>query len=286
METYLENEDYKFSVLMSIYYRENPQWLKIALDSILNQTLLPDEIVLIEDGKLTNELYEVINAYKIKYPELFNIVKLEKNSGLGEALRIGVLNCSNEFIARMDTDDIARSDRFEKQILFMKNNPNIDIVGSWVTEFEDEPNNIIASRNLPITYDDINMYSKFRCPLAHMSVLMKRSVIIDSGNYIEIKFMEDYYLWARVLNKGYKIENIPEYLVNVRAGNYMLRKRANLSYFFNGELQLQKELLKLNYINKLQFLKNIISKFSLRALPFPIMSFIYSKFLRNHRSNK
>lgn len=275
------SEDIKFSVLMSIYYKENPEWFKIAMDSVLNQTLKANEIVLVEDGELTDELYKIIDEYQSKYPNLFNIIKLEKNSGLGEALRIGVLHCSNEIIARMDTDDIARNDRFEKQIKYLFEHKDIDVVGSWVTEFENTPENIIALRNLPTSYKEVYNYTKFRCPLAHMSVMMKKSAIINSGNYIEIKFMEDYYIWARVLNKGYKIENIPEYLVNVRAGEYMLKRRANLSYFFNGEYKLQKELLKMGFINKIQFLRNVISKFILRALPFNIMNFIYKNFLRS-----
>jgi len=281
MEELSVKEDYKFSVLMSIYYKENPEWFRTALDSVVNQTLMPDEIVLVEDGQLTDELYKIIEEYKTKYTNLFKIVILEKNSGLGEALRVGVLNCSYELIARMDTDDIARNDRFEKQIQYLKEHKDIDIVGSWVTEFEGDTENIIAYRNLPESYEDVYEYAKFRCPLSHMSVIMKKSAIIDSGNYIEIKFVEDYYLWARVLKKGYKVVNIPEYLVNVRAGNDMLKRRANLSYFFNGEYQLQKELLNINFINKMQFLKNIISKFLLRALPYHLMAFVYSKFLRN-----
>lgn len=276
-----KKEDYKFSVLMSIYYKENPEWFTTALDSIINQTLRPDEIVLVEDGPLTDELYQVIEEYNTKYSNLFKIVPLEKNSGLGNALRVGVLNCSYEFIARMDTDDIAREDRFEKQIQYLKEHKDIDVVGSWVTEFEQTPDNVIAYRNLPVMYNDVYKYAKFRCPLSHMSVVMKKSVVIDSGNYIEMKFVEDYYLWARILNNGYKIANISEYLVNVRAGDYMLKRRANLSYFFNGEYQLQKELLNIKFINNLEFLKNVISKFLLRALPYRLMALIYRKFLRN-----
>lgn len=280
MEQLQENMNLKFSVLMSIYYKENPEWFKTALDSVINQTLQPNEIVLVEDGKLTAELYQVIDDYKSKYPNLFNIVQLEKNSGLGEALRIGVLNCSNELIARMDTDDIARNDRFEKQILCFKNNSEIALVGSWISEFEDNPNNIISYRQLPISHEEILKFGKFRNPFNHMTVMFKKDAILDVGNYKLMMYMEDYYLWARLLNKGYKTLNIDECLVNARAGTAMFKRRANLKYFFSYELPLQNEFLKMQYISFCQYLKNIFSKFLLRAIPQWAMAIIYKKFLR------
>ena len=279
MEAQLE-KDLKFSVLMSVYYRENPEWFKTALDSVINQTLQPNEIVLVEDGKLTEELYQVIDEYKSKFPNLFNIVPLEKNSGLGEALRVGVLNCSNELIARMDTDDIARNDRFEKQIEFLEGNPDIDVVGSWISEFENNPDEIISYRQVPTESDEIYKFGQFRNPLNHMTVMFKKNPILDIGNYQPMLYMEDYYLWSRLLNKGHKISNIGECLVNVRAGNAMYKRRANLKYFFNSEFPLQKEFLKMHYISFGQYFRNIISKFFLRAIPKWAMALIYQKFLR------
>ena len=273
-------ENYKFSVLMSIYYKENPAWFRIALDSIINQTLQPNEIVLVEDGKLTDELYQVIDEYKSKYPNLFNIVQLEKNSGLGEALRIGVLNCSNELIARMDTDDISEPKRFEKQIKYMSEHPNIDVMGGWFSEFADNPENITGIRKLPLKNDEIYKYGQFRCPMDHVTVIFKKQSVINAGNYIQIGKIEDYYIWARMLKQGYKFANIPECLVNVRAGIGMLNRRSRLNYFLESELPLQKELLKIGYINFFQFLRNIILKFLLRIIPMKAMGLIYQRFLR------
>lgn len=280
MEELYKNSYIKFSVLMSVYYKENPEWLRAALNSIVNQTLMPDEIVLVEDGELTENLYQVIEEYKANHPNLFNIVKLEKNSGLGEALRVGVLNCSNELIARMDTDDIARNDRFEKQIDFFKNNPDIDVVGSWISEFENNPDEIISYRQLPTAHEKIYIFGQFRNPINHMTVLFKKTSILKVGNYQAFKNIEDYYLWGRMLKQGAKFANIPECLVNVRAGSAMLRRRANLTYFFNSELPLQTEFLKIHYISFIQYLRNVISKFLLRAIPEWAMAFVYKKFLR------
>lgn len=274
------SNELRFSVLMSVYYKENPSWFKTALDSVINQTLQPNEIVLIEDGKLTDELYKGIEEYKNQYSNLFKIIPLEKNSGLGEALRIGVLNCSNELIARMDTDDIAKNDRFKKQIQFFQEHPNVDLVGSWISEFEDEPDKIISYRQLPIEHQEIYKFGQFRCPVNHMTVMYRKDAVLKAGNYQTFKNIEDYYLWGRMLKQGAVFANIPECLVNVRAGNSMLKRRANLTYFFNSEFPLHTELYKMGFINLKQYLRNICSKFLLRAIPQWAMAIIYRKFLR------
>lgn len=274
------SNELRFSVLMSVYYKENPSWFKTALDSVINQTLQPNEIVLIEDGKLTDELYKVIEEYKNQYSNLFKIIPLEKNSGLGEALRIGVLNCSNELIARMDTDDIAKNDRFKKQIQFFQEHPNVDLVGSWISEFEDEPDKIISYRQLPIEHQEIYKFGQFRCPVNHMTVMYRKNAVLQAGNYQTFKNIEDYYLWGRMLKQGAVFANIPECLVNVRAGNSMLRRRANLTYFFNSEFPLHTELYRMGFISLKQYLRNISSKFLLRAIPQWAMAIIYRKFLR------
>ena len=274
------SNELRFSVLMSVYYKENPSWFKTALDSVINQTLQPNEIVLIEDGKLTDELYKVIEKYKNQYSNLFKIIPLEKNSGLGEALRIGVLNCSNELIARMDTDDIAKNDRFKKQIQFFQEHPNVDLVGSWISEFEDEPDKIISYRQLPIEHQEIYKFGQFRCPVNHMTVMYRKDAVLKAGNYQTFKNIEDYYLWGRMLKQGAVFANIPECLVNVRAGNSMLKRRANLTYFFNSEFPLHTELYRMGFINLKQYLRNISSKFLLRAISQWAMAIIYRKFLR------
>ena len=272
---------FKFSVLMSVYEKEKPQFLKTALESIINQTLKPNEIVLIKDGMLTNELDDVIYTFAQKYNKLFKIISLRNNVGLGEALNIGIQNCSNEIIARMDTDDIARKDRFEKQIFFLQKHPDIDIVGSWISEFEGDPENLISYRKVPTSHKEIYAFGQFRSPLNHMTVMFKKEAVLGAGSYQTFKSIEDYWLWARMLKQGYKFANIPDCLVNVRAGNEMLKRRANLRYFFNSELPLHTQLYKIGYISYKQYLKNIFSKFLLRALPYKVMGRVYKIFLRS-----
>lgn len=273
--------DYKFSVLIPVYYKENPLFFTQALNSILDQTLQPNEIVIIEDGKLTKELYEVVQEFHKKYSKL-KVIHLEKNMGLGNALKIGVENCSYSIIARMDSDDIANRERFEKQINYLKLHQKLDLVGSWISEFEDNENEIIAYRVLPTEHNDIYKFGQFRCPVNHMTVMYRKESVLAAGNYMPFKNIEDYYLWGRMLKNGAIFANIPEYLVNARAGSSMLQRRANLTYFFNSEFPLQCEFLKIGFINLGQFIRNIILKFLLRILPFKLMQLFYMKFLRKN----
>ena len=126
----------KYSVLMSLYSKENPEYLRTAIDSIINQTVQPDEIVIVKDGPLTEELDKVVADYEQRYPLLFHIVVSESNIGLGKALNLGLNACRNELVARMDTDDIAKPERCEKQLQMFENNAELDLLGSAVSQSE------------------------------------------------------------------------------------------------------------------------------------------------------
>ncbi len=269
----------KFSVLMSVYKKENPLFLIEALDSVINQTLQPNEIVLVKDGPLTEKLDQVINDYKKKYSNLFNIICLETNQGLGIALQKGVLSCNYELIARMDTDDIARQDRFEKQINYLKNNPDIDILGSSITEFDNNPDQILSKRIVPTSHISILKFAQQRNPMNHQTVIYRKQCVLKAGNYKDFLWFEDYYLWGRMLSKNFKFANIDEMLVNVRAGKSMLARRKGLKYL-KQEILLQKTFLDINFISVNIFIKNITFKSLLRLSNDTIRNFIYSNFLR------
>ena len=191
-----------YSVLMSVYYKENPEWLRISIDSMLNQTVFPSEFVLVEDGPLTEELNRVIGKYEKKYKNLFKIIKLEKNQGLGPALKIGVENCSNEYIARMDSDDYSVPERVEKELLIFKKIPELGMVGTNVVEFIDTPQNIISYVILPETNNEIIKFSKKRNPFRHPSIMFKKAAILGAGNYREYYLCEDYDMWLRMIRAG------------------------------------------------------------------------------------
>lgn len=279
--------DEKFSVLMSVYYKENPIYLKEAIESIYDKQILkPTEIVLVEDGKLTEELYQEINKQKEKLKDILKIVKLEKNSGLGKALNVGVLNCTNELIARMDSDDISCPERFLKQIECFKDNENIDIVGSNISEFINDINNIVGIRNVYENDIDIKKDMKKRCSLNHVTVMFKKSKILEVGNYLEWFCNEDYYLWLRLLKNNTVFKNISESLVFVRVGMEMYGRRGGMKYF-KSEAGIQKYMLENKMITQIEYFRNIFIRFVIQVLlPSWLRKFIYLKILRKNIKDK
>ncbi|AGK55730.1 glycosyltransferase [Bacillus sp. 1NLA3E] len=268
-----------FSVLMSVYFKEKPEFLKEAIDSMLKQTLKPNEIVIVLDGELTNELYGLLDEYKNKFPTLFKYVQLDKNMGLGKALEIGINECSNDLIARMDSDDICHPERFERQINFMKNNPEVKVLGSWIGEFDEDPGKIESIRKVPSSYEEIKRYARTRCPVNHMTVVYWKDAVLKAGSYQTLMWNEDYFLWGRMLNNNMKFMNIPEVLIYARAGADMFNRRGGLKYF-ESEVKLQKEFLKMHFIDKQTFLRNILMRGFVRVLPNSLRGFIYKKMLR------
>ena len=208
-----------FSVCTSVYKNDNPEYIKEALDSLLvYQSVKPTEIVLVQDGPVPYETSRLLQDYLDKYGKLFHIIKLEKNGGLGNALKIGVENAKYDIIARMDSDDIAAPDRFEKQIAYLESHPECDIVGGQMTEFIGEPEHIVGRREVPLTNEEIYDYMKSRCALNHVTVMFRKEAVLKAGNYQDWFWNEDYYLWVRMMMVGCKFANIPDVAVNVRSG--------------------------------------------------------------------
>lgn len=211
---------------MSLYVKENPLYLSQSIDSILNQSLMPDEIVIVLDGPITNELYDVLNEFIEKNPTLFKLVKLEKNLGLGLALNEGLKACKNSLIARMDTDDIAYENRCEEQINEFLKNPSLDIIGTLTTEFSETIENSHFSRVVPEKHEDIVKFSKRRSPFNHPTVMYKKKSVEDVGGYKDILRNEDIDLFVRMIRNGSKAKNIQKQLLYFRSNkdNYIRRK--------------------------------------------------------------
>ena len=268
----------KFSVLLSVYYKEKSENLREAFLSIYdNQILKPDEIVLVEDGELTEDLYLEIDNLKKKLKEKLKILKLEKNSGLGEALKQGILICSNEYIARMDTDDIATTERFLKQMEYLEEHPEVDVLGTYMKEFIENTKNVICIKEAPT--ENIENFMKYRDPVNHPTVIFKKSKVIEAGNYQEIFLNEDSYLWRRMLKKGAKFANIPDSLLYFRITEDTYKRRGGWKYV-KAEWELQNKYLELGVINKIEFWKNICLKSCVRLMPNFLRKFIYLKILR------
>jgi len=267
-----------FSVLLSIYCKEQVNNLSQCLDSILSQTLLPAEIILVKDGALTKELDDIIELYCQKC-HFLKPLSLPTNSGLGIALNEGLKHCSYDLVARMDTDDIAKSDRFDKQIEIFKNNPDIDIISSWIDEFKGDISNIISTRKLPETHNDIYRYAKSRNPINHPVAMFKKQSVLNSGGYKHFPLFEDYYLWIRMLINGCQFYNIQESLLFYRTSSDMFKRRGGLKYAHN-EYLFQKQLRSLNFISTPEFVKNVSTRLITRIVPNSIREIIYKKILR------
>ena len=267
-----------FSVLMSLYAKEKPEYLRQSLNSVFNQTLPPDEVVLVLDGPIPNELQNVISDFTSKYINL-KIIPLQNNVGLGKALNEGLKYCSYDLVARMDTDDIAKSNRFEKQISTFENNPAIQIVSCWIDEFIETPENIVSVRKLPELPFEIYEYGKKRCPVNHPSVMFKKKAVELAGGYRHFPLMEDYYLWVRLLLNGEKFYNIQESLLFFRTSDDTYKRRGGFKHGID-EIRFQYHIHKLGYTSSRQFLKNITIRFSTRIVPNSLREFIYKKLLR------
>lgn len=268
----------KFSVLISIYYKEQPSCLVQSLDSILSQTLLPDEIVFVKDGPLTLELDNIVAEYEKRYP-IIKVIPLGKNLGLGKALNEGLKHCTNNLIARIDTDDIAYPNRFEKQVKFMNEHPEIDACSAWIDEFIGSKENVVSTKKLPETNDEIIKYAKHRCPLNHPVVMFRKEAVMKVGGYKHFFLLEDYYLWVRMIMSGAKMYNIQESLLYFRYSPEMIKRRGGWKYT-KSEIKLQKEFYEIGFIGLSTFLYNIAIRMAVTVIPNNLRDLIYKKYLR------
>lgn len=270
----------KYSVLMSLYKNEKPEYLQLAIESMLNQTITPDEITIVKDGVLTPELDAVLEEYKEKNT-VFNIVGYEVNRGLGYALNFGLEHCRNELVARMDTDDIAEHDRCEKQLKMFEQDSSLEIVGGDISEFIDAPENIVTYRKVPTADKEIKDYMKVRCPFNHMTVMYKKEAVLRSGNYLDLFWNEDYFLWIRMMEHGCIMGNTGSVLVNVRVGNDMYKRRGGVKYY-QSEKYLQQYLRNHQIIGRVTYILNLSKRFVVqKLLPNKIRGIVFRIFARS-----
>lgn len=269
-----------FSVLISIYYKEKPEHFNACMKSIWDQqTLKPTEIVLVEDGPLTTELYESIALWSARLQQTLRIIKLEDNVGTGKAKNIGLQNCKYEIVSIVDTDDISVSDRFEKQIRCFEADSELVILGGQITEFVDDITSPSGMRIVPLDNPALRQYAKKQSPFNNMTISYRKSKIMEVGGYQHHLWMEDYNLFLRVIAKGYKIQNLEDVLVYARIDNGMHARRKGYEY-----IKSEKQLLKLKKELKLQspIYANILFllRSSFRLLPSSLLGKIYNTFLR------
>ncbi len=268
----------KFSVSMCVYGKDNPEWFEVAVESILNQSVKPSEVVLVVDGPVPREIDTVIGKYESNC--IFKIIRFHENQGHGNARREGLKACTNDIVAIMDADDISVYGRFEKQLSIFRSHPELDVVGGNITEFIGEETNIVGRRMVPCHDIEIKNYLKKRCPMNLVTVMFRKSSINKAGGFIDWYCEEDYYLWIRMVLMDMKFANVPENLVNVRVGDDMYNRRGGIKYF-KSEVKLQKYMLEHHVIGLGTYFVNVLKRLVVQMiLPNKIRGWVFKKFAR------
>lgn len=268
-----------FDVLMSVYKNDDPVHFDIAMQSVVDNTMQPKDIILVLDGPVPDRIVGTIEKYKKKIR--ITVVALEKNVGLGKALNAGIKYCSSEWIARFDSDDICFSNRFEKQLNIIKSHPDLDLIGSAILEFNKTPDEKCRLKGVPINHLEIIKYSKKRNPFNHMTVMYKKQSVLAAGGYQNNYLYEDYCLWVRmILNNAY-MKNIAEPLVYVRVGNGLGKRRGGMKYA-QSEFKAQLQFKKWGFLTTFEFMRNIMFRMPVRLVPTKFREYIYNYFLRTH----
>lgn len=272
-----DNDSYSF--LMSIYEKTKASELSRSIDCMLGQTVRPSEIVIVRDGSLPPALDKILADYVLKYPNVMKITGYPSNQGLWYALRMGLDECSNELVARMDSDDYSYQNRIEKELAVMRNDPSIDCVGTNVIEFEGSLDNQVSLVDLPSNHEDILHFGKRRCPFRHPTLLYKKSVVLQSGGYREMPLFEDYDLYMRMVSAGAKFQNIAEPLVFVGVDRSFFQRRGDLSYL-KKMVHFRTTCLKRGDINAFEYITSIVPHAIVCLLPNRLRTLAYRAFLR------
>jgi glycosyltransferase involved in cell wall biosynthesis len=268
-----------FSVFICIYYKDDPNFLEEAINSILNQSVVPNEIVAVIDGQITKDLERVVSKYEGL--DMFKTIRLTENLGQGKARQIALANCTYSKVAVMDADDICSPNRFEMQLDYFTKHPEVSVVGGQLAEFSGNPMNIIGFRKVPISDVEIKNLLKSRCPINHVTAMYIKEEVEKAGGYIDWPNEEDYFLWVRMYQNGAKFINLRETLVSARVGQEMYSRRGGWKYFLS-ETELQKYMFQHKIINFWKMTKNILVRFVVQVLlPNGLRGRVYRKYARS-----
>ena len=274
----------KYSVLMSVYRSEKPGILRQSMQSIYDQTVPTDDFVLICDGPLTKRLDEVIAEMKKKFGKKLRVIRHDENHGLGYCLRTGIPECKNDLIARMDSDDISRKDRCEKELDAFEKNPKLSAVGGIVGEFEVTVEDVKSVRKVPETNEEIIKFAKWRSPMNHPSVMFRKKDVLAVGNYPDVRNCQDWYLWTRMLMNGYQLYNVQEILVYMREDRTTFKRRSGWRYF-KIQKKLFKTMRKGKFMSLPQYMIVIPVRFCSAMAPNGVRQALFKKFMREKVAN-
>lgn len=269
-----------YSVLMSVYKNEKPGILKQSMQSIYDQTIPTDDFVLICDGPLNKRLDDVIDEMQEQFGKRLRVIRHEKNHGLGYCLRTGIPECKNDLIARMDSDDISRTDRCEKELKIFAEHPEISVVGGLVGEFTVTIEEVNSIRRVPETNEEIVKFVKWRSPMNHPSVMFRKKDVLAVGNYPEVRNCQDWYLWSEMLMSGYRLYNVQEILVYMREDRTTFKRRSGLKYF-KIQKKLYDKMRKRKFISVPQYAVAVSVRFCSAMAPNGLRKKMFETFMRD-----
>jgi glycosyltransferase involved in cell wall biosynthesis len=263
-----------FSVLMSVYCKDNPNYFTEAISSIHDEQILkPSQIVIVKDGILTDELNKIIEKWKGKLGNILDVIEVEKNIGLAAALNLGLKHCKYELIARMDADDISLPTRFQSQTAYFQNHPELSVISSWIDEVETDLSNSLGIRKIPEDNQQILDFAKTRNPINHPSAFFKKADVLAVGGYPIFARAQDYALWSLMLTRNYKFGNVPKVLLLMRTGAGLLNRRG--FKYFNQERKILYFQKSIGFISSSEYLKNLMIRFLFRIQPNFIKALLY-----------
>lgn len=269
-----------FSVCMAVYINDEPSYVITAVHSIYNeQSTKPSEIIIVIDGPIKDSMQSTLIALQ-KEISIIRLVRFETNRGHAAARQAGLEAATNNLVAIMDADDISESKRFELQLSAFKNHPECAVIGGQITEFIEYPTNIVSKRTVPLSDKEVKSFIKSRCPMNLITVMYRKDLIKEVGGFMDWYCEEDYYLWIRLAEAGYKFANLPDYLANVRVGKDMYQRRGGWRYF-KSEARLQGYMLERGIISLPRYCYNVLGRFAIQvAIPNKIRGFIFQKMFR------
>ena len=268
-----------YSVLMSVYHKADPAFFRTALESLVNQTVRSNDIVIVCDGPLTPQLDEVLDNYQQQYPDIFRIVRLEQNVGIGAAANEGLKHCQNDLVAKMDADDIAVPQRCEWQLNRFAQCPELTVLGGYIAEFDQDPDQPTTLREVPLTNDTIRTFARRRQPFNNQTVMYRRSAVLKVGGYNKMRRSEDFDLYTRLLCANYYCENLSEVLVQVRVDQGALNRRASLDTL-KGCIDSRWRSYKMGYASLLDVAVCVGGELFITLCPTRLQRWIYRRFLR------
>lgn len=270
-----------YSVLMTVYCKEKPEYLEASLQSMMLQTIVTDDFVVVCDGPLTPELDKVLEQYVQQYPGVFNIIRLPENVGIGAAANVGLHRCKNELVAKMDADDISVPQRCEKQLRMFERNHDLTVQGGFIEEFNDNPEKPFAVRCVPESNAEIRKFARRRQPFNNMTVMYRRSAVLAVGGYRNFRRNEDYDLYLRLLHHDFYAGNLPETLVKARVDAGAFSRRASWATL-KGCAQSRWYAFRIGYSSLMDFLICVVGQFVVFASPVKLQHLIYQKLFRRN----